>query len=396
MRHESLARVNATVRYKYRLRAIGSIPVVLVIAMLVVAGMQTQRMEPSVAEPSKNISLTELWRMGDSEDDEVLFSRLPSNSIAVDAKNQIYIADWTPHIYMLDGAGNLVTTIGRRGAGPGEFEWATSLFVDAADAVCVFDLQQKRVVVFSPEGRSVMFTRTLQDSELSYPSEIVGIHSTGFFVTYVSSYSGSGGGERILEDPRTVDVHYVDRSGDRSPKPFITLPYKRKVVMTDRWGGFSVYDAPFPPAPRVQMSLAGLLYSGFGETIEITVRSPDGDMNQVIRQIHQPVPVSSRELDEFFGNASKKFREKAGSPEFKPAFQYFEVDDKANVWIKLSAPDGAELATWIVMDPSFNELARVEVPIAVRLEAIRGNRAYGVHEVDESVEAPFLIAYEIQ
>ena len=138
-----------------------------------------------------------------------------------------------------------------------------------------------------------------------------------------------------------------------------------------------------------------MLFAGFGNSLDITVQSVNGGVVRELRRNHEPVPVTRGELEEFFEGSSSKFQKKAGSPEFKPAFQYFEVDDAENLWIKLSSPEGALLATWIVIDTASNEqVASVELPEVVRLEAIRGNRAYGVHAAEG--EAPFLIDYEVE
>ena len=369
--------------------------VVLAMVSLGVAGNTTHLKQQFLGGASKNIELIELWRIGDSEDDEVLFSRLLDNSIAIDSEGQIYVADWGPNVYVLDSGGRLVTTMGTRGSGPGEFEAATGVFVDPMDEIFVFDLQQRRLTGFSSGGSEISLIQSLWGSELSFPSQLVGVDSTGFYIAYRSPYSGSGKGLDRLEAPRTVDLHFVDRNGRRDPAPIVTLPNKKSVVMQDRWGGFSVYQAPFPPEPRMLMSQVGLFYTGFGGSLDINVRTVNGKVVRELHRNHKPIPVTARELEEFFEGSSSEFQKKAGSPEFKPAFQYFEVDDAENLWVKLSSPEGAALATWIVIDSYSNEqLASVQLPNAVRLEAIRGGRAYAVHTVEG--EAPFIIAFQIK
>jgi DNA-binding beta-propeller fold protein YncE len=71
----------------------------------------------------------------------------------------LYVADSQAHsISAFDLRGRLRFSFGRRGTGPGEFNFPTHLWCDAQKQVCVTDSMNARVQVFAPDGK---FSRTV-------------------------------------------------------------------------------------------------------------------------------------------------------------------------------------------------------------------------------------------
>ena len=81
---------------------------------------------PGAAGFAQPHELEELWRIGGSEKDEVLFGYV--RDVAVDSKGIVYAADFQhSSVYAFSSAGALVSEIGRKGEGPGEFDQLSSL-----------------------------------------------------------------------------------------------------------------------------------------------------------------------------------------------------------------------------------------------------------------------------
>ena len=80
--------------------------------------------------------------------------------------------------------------------------------------------------------------------------------------------------------------------------------------------------------------------------------------------------------------------------EMKPAFQTFVVDDMSRIWIKLSSPEDAVQAEWLILSQESHAVGRTKLPTAVDLEVIRGGYAYGIHQGDGA--APMVVVYKIQ
>lgn len=70
------------------------------------------------------------------------------------ARGRLYVVDTKAHrLQVFETDGTLRATIGRRGTGPGEFNYPTHLWRDAAGRLYVTDSLNYRVQVLDPEGR---------------------------------------------------------------------------------------------------------------------------------------------------------------------------------------------------------------------------------------------------
>ncbi len=57
------------------------------------------------------------------------------------------------HLFVFDSTGRLTHVAGRRGQGPGEFQWIVGVAVDSAGIVAAADLFLRRITLFDPTGR---------------------------------------------------------------------------------------------------------------------------------------------------------------------------------------------------------------------------------------------------
>lgn len=102
-------------------------------------------------------SLRQVLRFGRNERHQDVFGagdlERPGGMAFDRERKLLYVADTGAHqIKAFDGAGRLVRTIGRRGAGDGEFNFPLDLGLDGEGNLYVLDSMNARVKVFSPEG----------------------------------------------------------------------------------------------------------------------------------------------------------------------------------------------------------------------------------------------------
>jgi DNA-binding beta-propeller fold protein YncE len=77
----------------------------------------------------------------------------PLGIVFDDARRRLYVADPDAHrVAVFDADGTLLRTFGRRGAGPGEFNFPLDLDLDPQGNLYVLDSMNARVQVFDPEG----------------------------------------------------------------------------------------------------------------------------------------------------------------------------------------------------------------------------------------------------
>lgn len=88
---------------------------------------------------------------GDPNKDEYYFPKRAS--LTIDDVGNLYVLDsGNFRIQKYDSSGKYLLTIGRRGQGPGEFQYPSSLTVDSAGRLWVFDPSPRAFKVFTDEG----------------------------------------------------------------------------------------------------------------------------------------------------------------------------------------------------------------------------------------------------
>ncbi|MDE2826024.1 MAG: hypothetical protein OXL40_01770 [Bacteroidota bacterium] len=153
---------------------------------------------------------------------------------------------------------------------------------------------------------------------------------------------------------------------------------------------------PFGRDAFIKVSPDNLLYYGRNNAIEIQVRSINGTTRRSVRVPHDPVPVTEDErnswLSDLPDNAQHELRSVA--PKTRPAYEALVLDDSERIWLRLSAPEGALEARWIVVNLKGRIHATTKLPSTVRLKVVAGNRAIGT-SIDDEQGAPLVVAHEI-
>jgi sugar lactone lactonase YvrE len=97
----------------------------------------------------------------DVEDENLAF-RSP-NDIVLDSTGNMYILDaGNSRIQKLSPEGNFISSIGRKGQGPGEFNYPRSVEIDAKYNLYVFDAGNRRIQIFTSDGdvlKTIKFTQ---------------------------------------------------------------------------------------------------------------------------------------------------------------------------------------------------------------------------------------------
>lgn len=110
---------------------------------------------PSSAQHLK-VRLVEELVIGDDESKPAEYLLGGPQHVGTDSHGNIYIADYPRvGIQVFDQEGLYLTTIGKRGQGPGEIQQVTSMLVDANDDVLIVDRMNLRVTRFSERGARV-------------------------------------------------------------------------------------------------------------------------------------------------------------------------------------------------------------------------------------------------
>jgi hypothetical protein len=124
----------------------------LVAALLLPAAARAQtpvRLSRAPACKGCNISVTKLLTLGTADDTVTHFYWI---TIDRDSKGRYYVAPTMDkaRVAVYDASGRFLRLIGRQGQGPGEFEYISTLVVDRADSLHLFDGWLRRHTVITP------------------------------------------------------------------------------------------------------------------------------------------------------------------------------------------------------------------------------------------------------
>ena len=99
------------------------------------------------------VSLKYVKNIGDLEsDDENVLFYMPSD-IAVDEEGNVFVLDSGNHrIQKFDPQGNFLASFGRRGQGPGEFQYPQSLDIDKKGFMYISDSGNQKLQILKPNG----------------------------------------------------------------------------------------------------------------------------------------------------------------------------------------------------------------------------------------------------
>ncbi len=117
-------------------------------------GDNQQEIEIRSAGQPDTIEIHEVVRFGSLNDTSTAFASVMDATFGPDGS--IYVADGrNHHVRRYSNDGRLITTIGRRGNGPGEFQWPIELAVSKNDSLFVWDQRLKRFSLFDQDGSFV-------------------------------------------------------------------------------------------------------------------------------------------------------------------------------------------------------------------------------------------------
>ena len=168
----------------------------LVISVGVLASTQAQELA---------FTLVEKLVIGDDEEApaEYIFSN--PDQVRTDSKGNIYVRDERrADVRVFNASGQYVTTIGKRGEGPGEMREIIGMHVDTQDRLIVADRPSHRFTIFTDLGKRFE-TKAFAESTTISPNVILSFGDS-FVMRYVKPIDGPDGGFGIWDD-KVLHLH---------------------------------------------------------------------------------------------------------------------------------------------------------------------------------------------
>lgn len=323
-----------------------------------------------------------IWRSPELENPRALLAA---------SDGRLIVGDPT-RLHILTLSGDHVGSVGRAGAGPGEFGSIVALGRLGADTVAVHDVRHQRISFFTPTGEYLGATR----------------------VTPMPPYVNPEGPALAALRGGMISLWRENIHSDRPTRTALVWRDLRAdtAAVLARWDGERYVDyggRMFAPprlfGPRVIAALASDGHVAVGDGMEycVGVRSlADGTFRKACR-VRTPVPVGegvrdpdlSRIEDEGRREALANIMREQEIGDHLPSFDRLLFDEQGRLWIRTLGPGLAEVhpylrdtpdlepdyRTWDVFDTIGHLVGVVEVPSNFEPQAVASGRIFGFLEM---------------
>jgi hypothetical protein len=261
-------------------------------------------------------------------------------SVLVSADGTVYVADGQAlEVRVFTPQGHFLRTIGRAGAGPGEFR-ALYALAWVGDTLLSLDSRNARVSVFDSEGQ---FLTTWPWLPLTGPVDFVRFYPVG-------------PGDAYTLGLRSQPVHattYV-RFTPEGPQDTLDIPAapqpQTNVLRCPRDdGGISFFTVPFAGRRLIAPAPDGHFVVAWSAIYRVALLSSAGDTVRVIERDYAPIPVSDAMWEDATGDYDKFHQEWPSSrcdppsmsrPEFQSALQGLFFDQLGRLVVEVTASGG--------------------------------------------------------
>ncbi len=294
--------------------------------------------------------------------------------------------------------GNLLTSFGREGEGPGEFRHIQVMGTVGSDTLVVLDGRQRRTSRIHPDAGFLGQTVLPEEAGVT-------MHSNGMFGDGSIVFGGLVNWARGDEAPqsgyeRLTNPYYAVGLDGEGIIHFGEFPGTEVVWTTGQVDGRESLAAAFVTfglSPRA-MARGDRLALGTRDTYEVKVFHASGALERIVRVRTSPVAVTQAHLDgrleellaslpnpDMAPQIRSGFRDTPHA-EFMPAFEAVLLDSEGYLWVEDKNIPGDTLRTWTVFDPEGIPLTRLSLPIANRVLDIGEDYVMAVFEDELGVE----------
>ncbi|WP_158278561.1 6-bladed beta-propeller [Rhodohalobacter mucosus] len=344
------------------------------------------------AEPEYLIKFEEIYSVGNRE--PVLFSRI--SEVEADDRGYLYAAEsfsGQETVYVFDREGTPVTTLGRNGAGPGEFRSIFSLS-HGAGFIYVLDYNLQRFQGFSTESFEPVVISDLTSSQWDISGE-----NTAVFPHRIEAYGDDsllGIFNYLTFETDKLLLYRIDQSGSVSSERLADLDYIRH-LRDPVESGRAYYD-PFGGRGLISVSDDGRIFYNWSEDFLIRVMDRDGNDLYAFYYPVEKAQLESTEALNFYGTGPsvesfQRTIRSDGIPDYWRAIEHMVVDGENRIWVSVITDD-PETYDWWVMDDRGQPLSKFTWPRSRVVQEVKNGTLYTI-ETDEETGVQEVVAYRI-
>ncbi len=371
-------------------------------------------------------TLAEVWRVGDAEGVDSTISFGGINGFSVKDDGTVAVFDFTgPTLRTYDANGQYLRTIGRKGAGPGEYTQSNGMTYLADGRLAFWDPATARITLYSADGSVHSEWKPPVTGMWMFDAlHAVATHALAINSTLPQNTSDS---EPPPRGPRPSAYFLYDSTGTITDTLPVPQPAEQPPVVTAEKEGMSImFGLPFSPSALDALRPDGQLAVAFGR--DYVIRISNGAQPLRIERDPLVVPTTdgertnSRETVEYqIQRSMPEWRWDGPSlPDVKPAIRSLKATADNRLWVQVSAPGvlipeserttqptpavaggppPRPVTTWReptwydIYEPTGEFFARIVMPQRSTLLGARGDLAWGV--VTDADDVPFLVQWRI-
>lgn len=310
----------------------------------------------------------------------------------VGSHGEVYVGDWqAKQVTVLSPEGRVLRTVGRTGAGPGEFGSIADVEVRPGDSLQVYDLQLSRLTVFRPGTDEVAYTRNMvAPGETTVPYRVQRTRDPERMMATFRRAFGSYD-DPARDEQRTEVLKLIAPDGSLHRDSVLVFSAPKNLVLRsgDR---VAVNSDPFGRMGIAKLGSDDRIYYAWTDSARVRILSLEGDSVGGFTVPHEAPPVTGADLARVADKLRAGFRRalEDAAPKRWPAIRGMEVDDHGRVWVGLAAAYG-EPAEWAVFSGEGRYLASARLPAGATVSAVRGDRIYAV--VTDELDVPSVVIY---
>ena len=289
-----------------------------------------------------------------------VFGRI--GAVQLDGEGRVYVMDnHARELRVFDDRGAHVATIGRRGAGPQEFEYVAGLAWAPDGALWLVDAGNGRYTRLGPDGKLETVRRPVAVYHLPW---LGGWDEEGSF--YDQAVTADADARSVL----------VKMAPPGVPVDTLILP-TAKLAMP-RFGSMS-FPLPFAPRQLFAFDRSGRIWVALSSEYRLTALDLKGDTLLVVQRPREPDRLTAAQRDsirKYVAQLKGRFGVEVRSemiPERAPILKWMVADDAGRLWVCATGLSPCE--TLDVIGKDGRPLAVVRLPAAAEgRPAVRGTR----------------------
>ena len=289
----------------------------------------------------------------------------------VDGDGNIYVTDFgNRRVQMYDKAGKYIRTIGRKGQGPGEYQFPSRIQFDAEGNLIVFDSRVAHK--FNRDGR---FKKRI--TLKTFTNDTVIMSTGSIFGTTQAHFEKGGPKECVakMDADGTLVGTVAEFRGE--------FKESQNVIAWHQYNN------------RLTLSLASpsIFCYGFSSAYKIYIADAEGKSNLIITKEEKPQPITGKEKDAIKKRGPYKAIWQSGNPkpeegmvfpDHRPFFGRLMADEKGRiyVWREKSVLDESHESVFDVFSKDGYYLYKTKLPFAPVL--IKNGSVYEIRENKET------------